>query len=105
MSIPNVGLTSEQTLQLLEVAKEALRDADIFDYAADKMDLSDVEMTKLSNAVEYYLENGGGGYPTPPKTRKAPRNASLSALDGKQLKVGDLKLSRKLDIGRRVTQW
>ena len=105
MAISNVGLTAEQTLYLLEIASEALADANMFDDLAEKLDLSDIEMTKLQECLERDLQNGGGGYPTPPEGGKRPRTPSLAALEGKELKVGELKLSRKLDIGRRVTQW
>ena len=47
----NTELSRGDTVSLLEVARIALRDADMFDQCADEMDLSDEEMIRLRDLL------------------------------------------------------
>jgi len=44
--------TEEEELSVMEIARVALIDADLFDLMANKLDLSDKEMQKLRDKIE-----------------------------------------------------
>jgi hypothetical protein len=41
------GFTGEETLTILEAARVAMTDADVFNMLADKMDIADDELARL----------------------------------------------------------
>lgn len=49
--------TKEENLTILEIARVALADADIFDYIADKMDIADSELKNLQEKVNKATNN------------------------------------------------
>jgi hypothetical protein len=46
-----IKFTAEEEVNILEVARVALSDADVFDFCADKLDLSDKELKKLQEKI------------------------------------------------------
>ena len=52
MKNPMEKFTKEEQLTILEIARFALSDGDIFDYVADKLDLSDKEVKTLQQKIE-----------------------------------------------------
>ena len=47
--------TDEEFVEIMELARIALADADIFDDMAEKLDLSDAYMIKLRDKIEKFM--------------------------------------------------
>ena len=54
--------TDSELVELLEVSRYALADADIFDGMAEKLDLSDTEMLSLRDRLHDFLNPKEGGF-------------------------------------------
>ena len=59
MNNPMEKFTNEEQVIILEIARFALSDGEIFDYVADKLDLSDKEVKALQVKIEG-VTNGFG---------------------------------------------
>jgi len=51
------GFSNEEKIALFEIAHMALADAELFDLAAERMDLSDAEMKDLSYKLDEYMDS------------------------------------------------
>lgn len=49
--------SNSEMLTVLELARVALTDAEVYDYMADKLDMSDEDMKSLQEKLEKYMEN------------------------------------------------
>jgi len=52
MKNPMEKFTAEEQLTILEIARFALSDGEMFDYVADKLDLNDGEVKDLQEKIE-----------------------------------------------------
>jgi hypothetical protein len=52
---PLPELLQDNLINLLEIARVAMADADTFDYIADQMDLDDDELVQLRETLQTYL--------------------------------------------------
>ena len=55
LNIMYISLPTDDVLTYLEAARVALADEDVFDWLADRLDISDDEMIRLQEQLNEYL--------------------------------------------------